>query len=119
MVGIEPTTRALRMRCSTTELHRRRFFGVNVIARAARRVKRLNRGALPRLRGRSNQENLVVHTQNLSAPYVVTPGSSHSRARAADTPIRLSHHQPCSQRPRKRGSAPRRGSNPAREDVCR
>ena len=42
MVGIEPTTRALRMRCSTTELHRRRFFGVKVIARAARRVKRLN-----------------------------------------------------------------------------
>ena len=39
VVGIEPTTRALRVRCSTTELHRRRFFGVEVIARARRRVK--------------------------------------------------------------------------------
>jgi hypothetical protein len=41
MVGIEPTTRALRMRCSTTELHRRRFFGVKVIARVRRCVKRM------------------------------------------------------------------------------
>jgi hypothetical protein len=39
VVGIEPTTRALRMRCSTTELHRRHL-GVKVIARMRRRVKR-------------------------------------------------------------------------------
>jgi hypothetical protein len=40
VVGIEPTTRALRMRCSTTELHRRHL-GVKVIARKGGRVKRM------------------------------------------------------------------------------
>jgi hypothetical protein len=72
MVGIEPTTRALRMRCSTTELHRRRFFGVKVIARVRRCVKRLNRGAPPRLQAVVTKGTRGTHLKSLDA--LVTPG---------------------------------------------
>ena len=48
VVGIEPTTRALRMRCSTTELHRRRrnqSYRAPDGRRQARRAPNVWRGA--------------------------------------------------------------------------
>jgi hypothetical protein len=54
VVGIEPTTRALRMRCSTTELHRR-YLGVEVIARKCGHVKRRGSGTLERRKARQSR----------------------------------------------------------------